>query len=133
MEMKWYIPIILTPLFTGCVGENTPFRIADVTKKDDKICVSVKGDPTIEQGQAKLLRLTLSTRDTNRQMQQIWQADHFDNPTYIVNPGQCLPVNYYFEQDKEYNITIITAYSAANVDSKRIWLKNFTLNNLTSK
>ncbi|WP_353621308.1 putative T6SS immunity periplasmic lipoprotein [Enterobacter sp. C2] len=128
MKMKF---LLLTPLFlTGCSMEHNAYRIADITLKDNQPCISVNNDPTVKSGHAKLLTLSLSARDSKGQMQEVWKQDNFDNPSYNIQAGQCIPVKYQFSRDKEYSVTVITAQTEDKVTTKRLWSGSFRLNEL---
>lgn len=131
--MKWNILFLPALLLTGCTLEHNAYRAADVTLKNNQPCISVNNDSTVNKGQAKLLILSLSARDANGQMQEIWKQDNFDNPTYTIEAGQCIPVKYQFAQDKEYSVTVITAQLADKVETKRLWSRNFKVNELVPK
>lgn len=128
--MKWNIVFLPALFLAGCALEHNAFRVADVTLKNNQPCISVNNDSTLKTGKAKLLILSLSARDANGQMQEIWKQDNFDNPTYAIQAGQCIPVKYQFEQDKDYSVTVITAQPADKVETKRLWSRNFKLNEL---
>ncbi|WNY82175.1 hypothetical protein NNQ28_18025 [Cronobacter dublinensis] len=131
MEMTWKFFLLIIPFLTGCVMEHNAYRVADVTLKDSQPCISVDNDPTLNDGQAKLLTLSLSARDAKGQMQEVWKQDSFDNPTYTIQAGQCIPVKYPFKGDDEYSVTVITAQPTDKVSTKRLWSRNFKINELT--
>ncbi|WP_337038931.1 MULTISPECIES: putative T6SS immunity periplasmic lipoprotein [Pseudescherichia] len=128
MKMKF---LLLTPLFlAACSMEHTAYRVADITLKDNQPCISVNNDPTVKSGHAKLLTLSLSARDSKGQMQEVWKQDNFDNPSYTIQAGQCIPVKYQFSRGEEYSVTVITAQPEDKVATKRLWSGSFRLNEL---
>lgn len=131
--MKWKILLLISPFFTACTMENNAYRVADATLKNNQPCISVSNDSTLKGGHAKLLTLSLSARNNNGQMQEVWKQDNFNNPSFIVLAGQCIPVEYEFTPDKEYSVTVITAQPEDKVATKRLWSRSFKLNELTPK
>ena len=131
--MKWPIFLFIPPFLTACTFEHNAYRVADVTLKNHQPCISVNNDATLKKGHAKLLMLTVSARDAAGKMQEVWKQDNFDSPSYTLQAGQCIPVKYDFTPDKEYSVTIITAQPKDKVASKRLWSRNFKLNELTHK
>ncbi|ELY4601281.1 putative T6SS immunity periplasmic lipoprotein [Cronobacter malonaticus] len=131
--MKWKLFLVLTPFFTGCVMEHNAYRVADVTLRDSQPCISVNHDPTLNDGDAKLLTLSLFVRNAKGQMQEVWKQDNFDSPTYTVQADQCIPVKYQFKDDDEYSVTVITAQPKDKISTKRLWSRNFRINDLASE
>ena len=128
--MKWKF-LLLTPLFlAACSMEHNAYRVADISIKDNQPCISVNNDPTIKSDHAKLLTLSLSARDAKGQMQEVWKQDNFDSPSYTIQAGQCIPVKYKFNRNKEYSITVITAQPQDKFANKRLWSGSFRLNDL---
>lgn len=128
--MKWKF-LLLTPLFlAACSMEHNAYRVADISIKDNQPCISVNNDPTIKSDHAKLLTLSLSARDAKGQMQEVWKQDNFDSPSYTIQAGQCIPVKYQFNRNKEYSITVITAQPQDKLANKRLWSGSFRLNDL---
>lgn len=128
--MKWKF-LLLTPLFlAACSMEHNAYRVADISIKDNQPCISVNNDPTIKSDHAKLLTLSLSARDAKGQMQEVWKQDNFDSPSYTIQAGQCIPVKYQFNRNKEYSITVITAQPQDKFANKRLWSGSFRLNDL---
>lgn len=113
--------------------EHNAYRLADVTLNGNEPCISVSNDATVKSGQAKLLILSLSARDAKGQMQEVWKQDNFNTPSYTLQAGECIPVNYRFKRDEEYSVTIITAQPADKVATRRLWSRNFKLNALAPK
>lgn len=128
--MKWKF-LLLTPLFlAACSMEHNAYRVADISIKDNQPCISVNNDPTVKSGHAKLLMLSLSARDAKGQMQEVWKQDNFDSASYTIQAGQCIPVKYQFNRNKEYSITVITAQPQDKFATKRLWSGSFKLNDL---
>lgn len=128
--MKCKTLLLIAPFLAACSMEHNAFRAADITIKNNHPCISVSGDPTVQSGDAKLLVMSLSARDAKGQMQEVWKQDNFESPSYTIHERQCIPVNYHFNRDKEYAVTVITALPEDKAATKRLWSGNFRLNDL---
>lgn len=117
---------------TGCVHTSPYYRQATLTLNNDQPCIAVKSDPSVNDGDAIILALSVAQRDASGQMHTVWQADKRALASTHVQPGECLPFSYRFEPDIAYSVTIVTAGSPHDIDTKRVWLKDFTLSELMS-
>lgn len=132
--MKKYVLSLLALAMGGCTLHNSPYRLAEVSlAKDGQPCVAVPVDSMTKDRKSRLLVLRVSERFADKQMHLVWQRDDMKNPTFIVQPGKCLPVHFRFEKGKEYSVNVITAFSAREVETKRIWSTSFTLEKPANK
>lgn len=132
--MKKITLVVLTIALGGCTFHNSPYRVADVAlAQNGQPCVAVPADSLTKGGKSKLLVLKVSERFADKNMHQVWERDDMENPTFTVQPGECLPFSFQFEKGKEYSVNVITAFSVSEVETKRIWSAAFTLEKLAQK
>ncbi|MCL2894307.1 putative T6SS immunity periplasmic lipoprotein [Brenneria tiliae] len=132
--MKKLILVVLSTALSGCMVDNSPYRGAQISlAANGQPCVTVSKDSLTSEGKSKLLVLRVSARFPDNNMQQVWVRDDMSNPMLTVQPGECLPIDYHFEKSKEYSVSAITAFSASEVGTKRIWSVGFTLDDLAKK
>jgi len=132
--MKKLMLIACSLLLSGCMVDNSPYRAANISlSANGQPCVTVSKDSLTSDGKSKLLVLRVSERAPDNNMKQVWERNDMSNPTLTVIPDKCLPVDYHFEKGKEYSVTAITAFSASEVGTKRIWSAGFNLENLAPK
>ncbi|MDX5626639.1 MULTISPECIES: putative T6SS immunity periplasmic lipoprotein [unclassified Brenneria] len=134
MELKIFSLGLIIIMLSGCgYGHHNSFRLALVTLKNSQPCIAAEDESVTNSGHSKLLQIGISERLSDGKMHSVWERDDMENPTYTVLPLQCVPVPYHFEANKEYSVSLVTAYSSRDVDTKRIWVRNFTLEELKSQ
>ncbi len=125
---------VLSIALSGCTLHNSPHRAADISlAQNGQPCFAVPDDSLTRGGKSKLLVIRVAERSSDNYMRPVWERDYKSEPTFSVQPGKCLPIDYQFEKGKEYTIDAITAFSVSEVETKRIWLAGFTLEKLTQK
>ncbi|QEM93895.1 hypothetical protein FEI17_26290 [Kosakonia radicincitans] len=132
--MKKIILIVVSVVLGGCALHNSPYRAADISlTQNGQPCFAVPNDSLTKGGKSKLLVIRVAERFPDNYMHPVWERDYKSEPTFSVQPGTCLPVDYHFEKGKEYTIDAITAFSVSEVETKRIWLASFTLEKLAER
>lgn len=129
MELKLFSFSLIVLLLAGC-GHRTAFRLASVTLNNNQPCISVQKESVTKDGRSKLVSVTIYQRDSAGEMHTVWEQNDIKNPTYVTLPQQCIPISYNFELDKEYSVSVVTDISDDTVETKRIWVSDFTLEEL---
>lgn len=129
--MKILIITLLSTLLTGCIVDNSPYRAANILLNiNGQPCISVRKDTLTSERKSKLLVLWVSQRAADNTMQQVWKRNDMNNSWFIVDPDECLPIDYHFEKNREYGVTAVTAVAVNQPDTKQIWHVSFTMDSL---
>lgn len=132
--MKKIILTVISIALGGCTLHNSPYRAADISlAQNGQPCFAVPNDSLTKGGKSKLLVIRVAERFPDNSMHQVWERDDMKDPTFRVEPGECLPINFQFEKGKEYSVNAITAFSVSEVGTRRIWSTAFTLEKLAKK